>query len=199
MADTCFPRCVWLILLLPGLFQRFIARRGRALARTTWILPLKSLWSSIALLSSPIVANPVSSPRMYVVLGLPSHSLSVLWLPQHKLRCLLLLCLTQCPATLIFLSLTSLETFGRWPNRSSFEMWFLQETFSAVRSNLVYAPSICFSVLSRKTLSTVARNSLTFNSLHILDFQILPNLLHATDAWTFLVFMPLTESSIQEP
>ena len=36
----------------------------RALARTTWILPRQSLWSSIAVRSSPVVANLVSSSRV---------------------------------------------------------------------------------------------------------------------------------------
>ena len=69
-----FSQMCLAILLLQGPFQRFIARRGRVLARTTWILPLKSLWSSIAALSSPLVAKPVTSSKvcMYVVLGLPS-------------------------------------------------------------------------------------------------------------------------------
>ena len=65
---------------------------GRALlAWTTWILPLKS-WSSIGVLSSPIVANPVSSSSAYVRGHRSSSlSLSLLMLSQHKLRCLLLL------------------------------------------------------------------------------------------------------------
>ena len=47
-----FSQMCLAILLLQGPFQRFIARRGRALARTTWILPLKSLWSTITVKSS---------------------------------------------------------------------------------------------------------------------------------------------------
>ena len=58
---------------------------GRALARITGILPRQSLWSSIAVLNSPIAANPVSS-RVYVHGPRSSSlSLSMLWLPKHKL------------------------------------------------------------------------------------------------------------------
>lgn len=55
------------------------------------ILPRQSPWSSIAILSSLLVENPVASRKvcMYVVLGVPR---SVLFLPQgHKPQCLLLL------------------------------------------------------------------------------------------------------------
>ena len=47
------------------------------------------------------------------------------------------LCLTQCPATLIRLSLILLETLRRWPYRSSSVMWSVRETFSTVESILV--------------------------------------------------------------
>ena len=56
----------------------------------TVILPRQSPWSSIAILSSLLVENPVASRKvcMYVVLGVPR---SVLFLPQgHKPQCLLL-------------------------------------------------------------------------------------------------------------
>ena len=58
----------------------------RALARTTWILPRQSLWSSIALRSSPVVANLVSSRKVCTYIQLKIQSFVANASPDSKLR-----------------------------------------------------------------------------------------------------------------
>ena len=89
-----------------------------------------------------------------------------------------------------------------------FGTWSLQETFSAERSNLVYAPSIIFSVdllsdqvsqLYRSMFSTVAVNIRILRLRLRLDFHILESLLQAVQAWAFLHFMSFSESLAYDP
>ena len=58
----------------------------RALARTTWILPRQSLLSSIAVRSSPIVANLVSSSKVCMYIQVKIQSSVANASPDSKIR-----------------------------------------------------------------------------------------------------------------
>lgn len=88
---------------------------ARVLAEASWILPRQSLWSSIVNLVSPIVANLVFSSKVcvYVVLGFPLLVCPCCGYHNTSFNASSYLCLTQCPAILIRLSMILLEMFGR--------------------------------------------------------------------------------------
>ena len=102
-------------------------------------------WFNIGVLSSPILSKLVSSSKCVR----SSLSLSVLWLPQHKLRCLLLFAVPNTMPSYSHSSFLDLATNFWKVTVRIFICNVVQEMFSAVRSILVYnkVPSICFSVL----------------------------------------------------
>jgi len=86
----------------------------------TGMLPRHSLWSSIPVLRSSIVAKTQCPQEcMYVVLCLPLLVCPCCGCHNTSFDAFTSLCLTQCPATLIILSLFLQESFQGHPTRVS--------------------------------------------------------------------------------